>query len=1022
MPQYSVWPPKSNFEIQRHQCLPLPPLPGQHDQRILPAAHPPSPSCDSVRRVSAPTPSRADGDDSLARDLLPLCHQSPTYPCFLSSSAALPRQEFLCPIIERDSLSIYSGYSSNYSDASKSNRQSLLPPAPEHPLTHKPAAAIERVECQVSAGTNQNDPARPSPKLGASPSLLDSYANHTFATSPTTGSPRVPSLTHSLSVESFVGASLSSCRPSTDTVLFGINSPAIPRKADKSEPSVLSPPNIRNNTTSNSSPTTVSSTFNSDIDFVRTSATTVDVRYQPSRPAPATPRLNQDRSFFCDDDDDDDNVQCRPMLLRFKMSILDFKVRKGSKADGRTSLADRNASASQLPPPLTLNNTVAQNTVALAPTPNRNPSASSRAMHQPHSHSHTSAKPYKTRLLRHNRHRADMTAVHSPSSPMPPRPRSMVKEPPARGQDPGIAESTTNTKVQTNGVGRIQRLIRPPSAIKRKAMTLQGLRAWSLHLDEVDRQIAEIDANEDPNFVRVSASNGPFDVFQVRACSPHESNDADIDHQHRLPRPSAGTVDSDSPERDSLGKWEFLDLSIKEQASEILDLQLQMSSMPNRVSLSVLSSTPSILCNSTIHRLMDNYVRNLANVLPPLPHPENPYSSIYVPRALNGVSNILPRLASSASDPIACDIAVFYAILATSAFHLRGSDPKHGPDLDVIARRFGAKAFASLRKALPGAYQNGESLALCNQSTSPPRESVISAMLTLVTMDIMEGSMSEYWVHLGGIDKVARQLSSGTEDSRTKRQLVTIASFLSTLANTTSTDLPPLPWTGELYGTSNSRHHDLGPGYGLEFMYGVTPALASYMEQIVALSRHISYHIVNSLAFPPSLISACVDFSNELSGWSIESESLSKFFSGIDADLALLLARHHILTFAHGLRLYYHTRVILCSLSKMQVYVDRVASHLIEIENVKAAAGYDCNASATITWPGFIASCEAEHGPHRQVWHQWWTGMLKYRIGNIIHLWKVVQQAWKLKDTEGSAEIPAWMPVLRRNRQRILAI
>lgn len=289
-------------------------------------------------------------------------------------------------------------------------------------------------------------------------------------------------------------------------------------------------------------------------------------------------------------------------------------------------------------------------------------------------------------------------------------------------------------------------------------------------------------------------------------------------------------------------------------------------------------------------------------------------------------------------------------------------------------------------------------------------------------LKVMEGSMSEYWVHLGGINKVVRQLSSGTQDSRINLQLVTIASFLSTLAKTTSIDLPTLPWTGEQY---SSRNRGSGIGYGLEFTYGITPVLASYMERIVTLSQHISYYVTNNtLAVPPSLISSCLSLSNELSEWSIESESLSTFFSGADTDtnITLLLAKHHIIAFADALRLYLHTRLLPCSPDEMELCVDRVASHLIEIEDLKAVAGHGFNATATIAWPGFIASCEANVGAPRQVWYRWWTYMLKYRIGNIDNLWKVVQEAWRLKDIEGFTEVPAWMPVLRCSRQHILAV
>lgn len=284
--------------------------------------------------------------------------------------------------------------------------------------------------------------------------------------------------------------------------------------------------------------------------------------------------------------------------------------------------------------------------------------------------------------------------------------------------------------------------------------------------------------------------------------------------------------------------------------------------------------------------------------------------------------------------------------------------------------------------------------------------------------------MSEYWIHLEGVNRFARQLRSEVEESSWIDRLIAISSFLSTLANTTSVNLPPIPWSDDSLVVPDLSYSNSLVTDGLEFAYGITPTLANLMRRVVVLSQHISYYVSNSTHLPPRLTSACMSFSKTLSQWSIDSEPLSNLLSGTEADIdvALLLAKNHILAFAHALRVYYHTRILPCSPSDMQVYVARVASHLITIEEIKFRAGYDYNIAATITWPGFIASCEAEKGPARDVWYRWWNGMIKYRIGNIAHLWKIVQEAWTLKDEEGSTELPAWMPVLRRSGKRILAV
>lgn len=282
--------------------------------------------------------------------------------------------------------------------------------------------------------------------------------------------------------------------------------------------------------------------------------------------------------------------------------------------------------------------------------------------------------------------------------------------------------------------------------------------------------------------------------------------------------------------------------------------------------------------------------------------------------------------------------------------------------------------------------------------------------------------MSEYWIHLDGVDRVAKQLQKEAPRSLKIERLITISSFLSTVASTTSIDLPHVPWSDEQLDRPSLHYQNSDIRPGLEFTYGITPDLANFMHRTVSLSQNISYYVSKSLTFPRSLISASVHLAEDISQWSIDAEPVSSLLSGAETDITKLLAKHHILAFAHGLRVYYHTRILPCTPSEMTQHIQLVASHLIEIEEIKARAGFASNVAATITWPGFIASCEAEQGTQREIWYRWWNRMLKYRIGSISQLWAVVQEAWALRDKEGLTEVPAWVPVLRRSGKRILAV
>lgn len=278
--------------------------------------------------------------------------------------------------------------------------------------------------------------------------------------------------------------------------------------------------------------------------------------------------------------------------------------------------------------------------------------------------------------------------------------------------------------------------------------------------------------------------------------------------------------------------------------------------------------------------------------------------------------------------------------------------------------------------------------------------------------------MSEYWVHLEGVNQIRRQWGNEQPSELSIRRLLTISSFLKVLSDTTSVDLSPIPWSeNTVFYKLPSEFLD--NSFGLEFTYGITPTLANYLYQTTILAQHTSYFVSKDLPIPLSLLSTCFRFSTMLSSWSLDAEDLS-CISGADPT-TLQLARIHILAFAQSLRIYYHTRVVPCTSSQLALYVEHTAQHLTEIESIKGRrVGLIADSAASITWSGFIASCEAELG-HRDIWHRWWVSMLRYRIGNIAHLWAVVQGSWALRDA-GLREVPAWMPLLRQTGQRVLAV
>lgn len=285
----------------------------------------------------------------------------------------------------------------------------------------------------------------------------------------------------------------------------------------------------------------------------------------------------------------------------------------------------------------------------------------------------------------------------------------------------------------------------------------------------------------------------------------------------------------------------------------------------------------------------------------------------------------------------------------------------------------------------------------------------------------MDGSMSEFWIHLQAAKQISQRLAGKVKaDSRAGR-LVNISRFLRIISDTTDWSLGAIPWRPDASGDDNDGQDMIsGVGHGLEFTYGITATLASLICRITRLARHMSfYSLPSNPPAPAGLLSACEGLLEELSAWEIAQERLPSFADS--DDVTILIATKHILAFAQSIRIYYHTKIVpWAAPSKMASCIRTVARHLSEIESIKEDTGYNAVLTATVAWPGFIASCEAEP-EEREVWREWWARMLKYGIGNISNLWSVVNDAWSLRDS-GTNETPAWAPILRRSGKKILAI
>lgn len=281
----------------------------------------------------------------------------------------------------------------------------------------------------------------------------------------------------------------------------------------------------------------------------------------------------------------------------------------------------------------------------------------------------------------------------------------------------------------------------------------------------------------------------------------------------------------------------------------------------------------------------------------------------------------------------------------------------------------------------------------------------------------MHGEMNELWTHLTASIRIGDVLRPTAERRPRSQSMIDVCTFLQIISDSTNWDLTPIPWDcrSPILAEASFPFYNSGV---LESTYGITAALAALLLRTTKVAQAMQFYLCHDGDPPQDFLSICNDLSTAIEALPTM-EPTPKMPHEPD-DHTNILLNEHLEAFALGMKVYYHSRVLLCTQDLMGELVQNVLQKLNTIEQRKQQSESQYAKTATIAWPGFIASCEALPG-QRDGWTWWWMNMQSYGIGNIERLWDVVQEVWDRRD-KGSTISPGWLPILREKRKFILAI
>lgn len=469
---------------------------------------------------------------------------------------------------------------------------------------------------------------------------------------------------------------------------------------------------------------------------------------------------------------------------------------------------------------------------------------------------------------------------------------------------------------------------------------------------------------------------------------------------------------------------------IAPQSPPIDDLNPEATpSLDQLLCLSSSTCRTSLVPNDDDNHLMSHYMYFVADTLQPVLHAQSPYRGLYAPTALEvaTMSDPTPDSAGKLSH-----LALYHALLASAAFHLFNCNK--------------AQRQYRLRGAQHRYYANHFlQTAINSQSLDVNYQTMLMAVLSLITVCVRDNhpTMVILWLmlkhrqvisgedsgdllaHINGATQLRTMRRRWKVVSGTTRQLNDIGAFLALLLRTTSFTVPASAWDPEPdhIGPDKSQP-SVQSGSCLAYVYGITPRIVTAIHETCRLAEHIACYKSDSVEqpIPYGLSAACEALGERLLSWTLESEQIAAIHP---ADLLMTkIFYHHASAWHAAALIYYYRRIQQYDLDGLIEEIKTVIDHMEAVEDLKAASHSENIARmAPITWPMFVASCDAS-GSMAALCRAWWERIQYYGIANISTQWHVVQQVWARKEQTKSCDSgpPDWLHVVHDLRAHVLPV
>lgn len=490
-------------------------------------------------------------------------------------------------------------------------------------------------------------------------------------------------------------------------------------------------------------------------------------------------------------------------------------------------------------------------------------------------------------------------------------------------------------------------------------------------------------------------------------------------------------------------------------AIEVIDSHLpdpEIFNVPNFQNHLLQFPTTALQIHGLTRFLLNYYYKNVADLMMVVALNQNPWKTLYFPRALKAIGDLAGMGFTAHSRN-----SLLNALLAVSCFNLQSKFLKNSPEMQFylnLGIEFRKQASSFLK------------ICLSNTVSQERYKDVLTAILSMNSIDVVWGTMADCQQHLTICENfVKARMQKRPKISGKAKTLHRIFSFLKLIQDSTALDQvtdrevsdddsynaddkgheeglqsfgsnfsrestpandteegafrefvkydgkiqiefvkgnnvshvssisTPIfkNITSESYAYSDEEKVTVQNIMGTDTLYGLPQSLILLFSDCVRLARHKEYYRLKNVVTPEHFINLCERFERRLFGWTSEWKCLKEGSEEFINDTIEGL-HHHTSSFYYGLIIYYNTMVKNLDHSSLQRYVEKVLTHLKLMSDLILFKKVKI---VPLIWQGFIAGCSSTKLETQEEFRKWAATLASSGMGSYWGARQIMFEVWR---------------------------